>query len=109
MRWHKFLLCSILIISLLSGCRGSRLNIKVIDKNSFKKIVEPKVEEKIPVGLYLSNLETKSLVSSYTSPLTLYKDIVSLEVFYTNSPSLMENKLICGINIVMRRKLIYIE
>ncbi len=89
MRWHKFLLCSILIISLLSGCQGNRLSVKEVGSHSLKKIVEPKVEEKIPVGLYLSNLETKSLVSSYTSPLTLYKDIVSLEVFYTNSPSLM--------------------
>lgn len=89
MRWHKFLLCSILIISLLSGCQGNRLSVKEVGSHSLKKIVEPKIEEKIPVGLYLSNLETKSLVSSYTSPLTLYKDIVSLEVFYTNSPSLM--------------------
>ena len=87
MRWHKFL-CSILIIGLLSGCQENRFKVKEVGSHSLKKIVEPKVEEKIPVGLYLSNLKTKTLVSNYTSPLTIYKDIVSLEVFYTNSPSL---------------------
>lgn len=87
MKWHKFL-CSILIIGLLSGCQENRLSVKEVGSHSLKKIVEPKVEEKIPVGLYLANSGTKSLVSSYTSPLTIYKDIVSLEVFYTNSPSL---------------------
>ena len=87
MRWHKFL-CSILIIGLLSGCQENRFKVNEVGSHSLKKIVEPKVEEKIPVGLYLSNLKTKTLVSNYTSPLTIYKDIVSLEVFYTNSPSL---------------------
>ena len=87
MKWHKFL-CSILIIGLLSGCQENRFKVKEVGSHSLKKIVEPKVEEKIPVGLYLSNLKTKTLVSNYTSPLTIYKDIVSLEVFYTNSPSL---------------------
>lgn len=87
MRWHKFL-CSILIIGLLSGCQENRFKVKEVGSHSLKKIIEPKVEEKIPVGLYLSNLKTKTLVSNYTSPLTLYKDIVSLEVFYTNNPSL---------------------
>ncbi|MDD5826674.1 MAG: hypothetical protein PUD25_02795 [Bacilli bacterium] len=87
MRWHKFL-CSILIIGFLSGCQENRFKVKEVGSHSLKKIIEPKVEEKIPVGLYLSNLKTKTLVSNYTSPLTLYKDIVSLEVFYTNNPSL---------------------
>ena len=87
MRWHKFL-CIILIIGFLSGCQENRFKFKELGSHSLKKIIEPKVEEKIPVGLYLSNLKTKTLVSNYTSPLTLYKDIVSLEVFYTNNPSL---------------------
>ena len=88
MRWHKFLLCSILIVVFLSGCMDNQLNVKEVASHSLKKIVEPRAEESVSVGLYLSDLEAKSLVSSYTSPLTLYKDIVSLEVFYTNNPSL---------------------
>lgn len=87
MRWHKFL-CSILIIGLLSGCQENRFKVKEVGSHSLKNVIEPKVEENVVVGLYLSNLKTKTLVSNYTSPLTIYKDIVSLEVFYTNSPSL---------------------
>ena len=93
MKKHKVFLCSILLITILLGCQSKNLKTSKIKDTSLKKIVEPKVEEKIPLGLYQNNNGTKILTPTYNSPLTIYKDIISLEVFYTTNPILTGNQI----------------
>lgn len=73
-----------LIILLLTGC-NSKKEVKV----EAKKIIDNKIEEKIKEQytdtnpIKLSLYVDKKKISEYISPMTIYKDIVSLECYFT--------------------------
>lgn len=93
MKHLKFILCTVLFINILLGCASENFQTKQIKNNSKEKVVEPRVEESIPLGLYQNMKGTRNLTQTYTSNLTMYKDIISLEVFYTNASTLTGNQL----------------
>ena len=93
MKHLKFILCTILFITVLLGCASENFKTKQIKNNSKEKVVEPRVEESIPLGLYQNIKGTRNLTQTYTSNLIMYKDIISLEVFYTNASTLTGNQL----------------
>ena len=93
MKHLKFILCTILLITILLGCASENFKTKQIKNNSKEKVVEPRVEESIPLGLYQNIKGTRNLTQTYTSNLIMYKDIISLEVFYTNASTLTGNQL----------------
>lgn len=93
MKHLKFILCTILLITVLLGCASENFKTKQIKNNSRKKVVEPKIEESISLGLYQNIEGTRNITPTYTSNLIMYKDIISLEVFYTNNPTLTGNQI----------------
>lgn len=55
--------------------------------------VDPYVDENtIVLGLYQNRNGTRSLITSYDSPLTIYQDIASFEVYYTKEATIIGNQ-----------------
>lgn len=95
---HKFKKIFIwLIIFLICGCsiqnkKEESKKQEIVQKDKEKDFVEPYVDDNpIKLGLYVNQNGSRTLISTYESDLTLYTDIVSLEVYYT-----MEETLISG-------------
>lgn len=62
---------------------------ETIKNNETKDFVEPYVDDNpITLGLYLKKDNSRTLITSYDSPLIQYQDIVSLEVYYTKDQTL---------------------
>lgn len=103
----KGILCCILFLLIVCGYLGLASNYfgleesrketskqETIHNNEEKDYVEPYVDENpITIGFYRNQNGTRNLISSYNSPLTLYQDIVSLEVYFTNEVTLIGNQL----------------
>ncbi|MBQ8681399.1 MAG: hypothetical protein IJ509_00600 [Bacilli bacterium] len=93
----KKIILSLSIIIILTSCSfkeetSSPKQEKVGDIEE-KDYVEPYADENpISLGLYLNENGTKTLISSYNSPLTQYQDIISLEVYYTKDGSFTGNQ-----------------
>lgn len=78
----------VFMLVILSGCsdnsREMKNETKVLDNSDKKDFVEPYVDANpIKLSLYLNDNGIRKKVTTYNSPLTQYKDIVSLEVYYT--------------------------
>ncbi len=74
----------------LSGCSilDTKKNLQKkeesVQKDEEKNFVEPYVDDNpIQLGLYLNQNNSRSLINTYDSDLTMYTDIVSLETYYT--------------------------
>ena len=96
-RFLTIFLCSFLIF-VLCGCSFLEENKKDIKKeiikdNEGKEFIEPYVDENpIELSLYINQNGTRTLTTTIDSPMTIYQDIVSLEVYYTNEESLIGNQ-----------------
>ena len=89
----KILIICILII-LLAGCNKEK-TIKVKNKEIISNEIPGSKEENeyidnnpIKLALYID----KKKATNYKSPMTIYKDIVSLECYYTNDDSVIDGK-----------------
>lgn len=84
----KLLICFIVIIT-LTGCslsekKENKPQKEKIYEETEKDYVDPYLDDNpIILGLYQNNNGTRNLITSYTSPLTIYQDIASFEVYYT--------------------------
>ena len=93
----KKIVIGLILILLICVCSNEKSEVKqkqeTVTNNEEKNYVEPYTDENpIKLGLYLNQNGTKTLTSTYNSPLTQYQDIVSFEVYYTNEPSLTGNQ-----------------
>lgn len=96
-KFKSFLGCLIIIL-LLCGCGEKEVKEKKIDNKQDEKVVEPtdsnRYQDNNPIilGLYLNNNNSRELVTTLTRNITIYQDIVSLEVFYSNDLVLAGNQ-----------------
>ena len=68
-------------------------NKKIINDNENKEFIEPYIDDNpIQLGLYLNKNNTRTLITTFEGPFTIYKDIVSLEVYYTNETAFNRNQ-----------------
>ena len=92
-KFKKLFIC--LIIFLICGCsiqnkKEEPKKQETVQKDEEKDFVEPYVDDNpIELGLFLNQNGSRTLISTYDSDLTLYKDIVSLEVYYTTEETLI--------------------
>lgn len=92
----KKIILVFLAMMILTGC-SLKKNLKpkkeMIQDKQIQDYVEPYVDDNpIFLGMYINNKGMRNLVSSYDSELTQYKDIVSLEVYYTKDELLTGNQ-----------------
>lgn len=81
------------LLLILVGCtyNGSegKNKAKVLDNSDKKDFVEPYIDNNpIKLSLYLNDNGTRNKITSYNSSLIQYKDIVSLEVYYTSDDTI---------------------
>lgn len=63
-------------------------------------------EEPVNLGLYQNQSGTRTLITSFDSPLTIYQDIASFEIYYTkDTPYNWNQKKISGIPIIKTMKM----
>lgn len=92
-KFKKIFIC--LVIFLICGCsiqnkKEEPKKQETVQKDEEKDFVEPYVDDNpIELGLYLNQNGSRTLISTYDSDLTLYTDIVSLEVYYTTEETLI--------------------
>lgn len=93
---HKrFLL--LLVVLLVTGCsfmnKDNNSKTKKVQEKSVPDYVDPYVDSNpIVLGLYWNQAGTRTLMTSYDSSCTQYRDIVSFEVYYTNESTLTGNQ-----------------
>ena len=76
----------IIIVGLLTGCtkKEDKPTKEVEVEKETSDYIDPYIDDNpITLSLYQNNNNTRTKLSIYESPLTIYKDIISLEVYYT--------------------------
>ncbi|MEE3343291.1 MAG: hypothetical protein VZS44_04285 [Bacilli bacterium] len=87
---RRIILFSIIFFLLLSGC-NNRKEVRVEAKKIIdKEVVKDKYVDNNPIKLSL--YVDKNKIANYKSPMTIYKDIVSLECYYTNDDKIIDGK-----------------
>lgn len=85
----------IIIVASLTGCtkKENKPTKEVEVEKETSDYVDPYIDDNpITLSLYQNNNNTRTKLSIYESPLTIYKDIISLEVYYTTEESFTGNQ-----------------
>lgn len=85
----------IIFIGVLTGCtikEDEPIKEVKVEKQS-DDYVDPYIDNNpIILGMYQNNNNQRTLLSTYESPLTIYKDIISLETYYTKDKTFTGNQ-----------------
>ena len=66
---------------------------ETVKDNEGKEFVVPYMDQNpIQLGLYINNNNTRTLTTEFYSPMTIYQDILSLEVYYTQENTFFGNQ-----------------
>lgn len=94
----KKIILSLILISTLTACSlleesESKPKQEKVQEKLEQDYREPYLDENpIILGLYQNQSGTKTLITSFESPLTMYQDIASYEIYYTKDTPLTGNQ-----------------
>lgn len=89
----KIFILIILALTLI-GCTKENQSLKEVKvEKETNDYIDPYIDNNpIILGLYQNNNNSRKLLTNFKSPLTIYTDIISLEVYYTNEESFIGNQ-----------------